>query len=636
MTREDWKAALKKPSPTRPTRRVSSNDTKVPQYSSSGMRRVTVADAPFNSHQQPPAPPSINQHHHRLDYKRTSSAGQALTNGGTSAKGYTRTASNTSTSHPTSAVSNKPSSYGSRQDDRNPSTAAAATDRKVTTVQYRRRASAEKPNVNGVQPSSQVLPSSSSSSSRRHSLKEARQQESKPRSIQNGYHKSTSTDVVPRQQQQQQQPESSTVSGSPRRNSKQPSKKSAPNPPRNDSKTKVLHEKKPSFQFINISTTSSTRIAQMVQDGRVTEKRKPHELTLKPQNQNDHQHHHHHYEQAEVKFTVGDGLYDRLSPSTEPATHPLTQKDTTANVYDRLTPREIAEIMKSAAEAEEQQQQPSKYQQPLKTNFPPSTSRRSSSSSTTSASSELPTTPVVVNEGRKRPRHYRSSSDNPPVNVSQQYATQATTGRLSADANRSSSLPSRHGRGSSASLRSNESDSDRNFRSPLSSDVTLSSPETRGTPDSSERSSRLEVSFSRDALDSSMSEIATSTVQALSTLVEVITPTIQTEKKFWYDNGFDDDDSSIPLSPVSSNFSPTGVTSPMSPVSPGGQTCLTTATSPISHTSTASSNIYEANRSQSTSLRNSTIFEDNEDFFGKSYIIIVDTFVLYSTCKSSV
>lgn len=61
----------------------------------------------------------------------------------------------------------------------------------------------------------------------------------------------------------------------------------------------------------------------------------------------------------------------------------------------------------------------------------------------------------------------------------------------------------------------------------------------RQTPDSEERRSKINVSWSKQSLDNNMSSVATTTVHALQTLVEVMTPQpspLKTDKKFNYDS----------------------------------------------------------------------------------------------------
>ena len=101
--------------------------------------------------------------------------------------------------------------------------------------------------------------------------------------------------------------------------------------------------------------------------------------------------------------------------------------------------------------------------------------------------------------------------------------------------------------------------------------TTASSSESvtdRQTPDSEERRSKIDVDWMKQSLDNNMSAVASSTVQALQTLVEVMTPQpspLKTDKKFTYDNDIsgtpwyllnteehdESSESSHPISPVS-------------------------------------------------------------------------------------
>ncbi len=130
-----------------------------------------------------------------------------------------------------------------------------------------------------------------------------------------------------------------------------------------------------------------------------------------------------------------------------------------------------------------------------------------------------------------------------------------------------------------------------------SSTTTLSSPEPlsdRQTPDSDERRTQLEsVHWSRQSLDRNMSAVATDTVQALSTLIEVLTPDpdskLNEHFKYegspvlpnpnWYEETDDSDTSSYPLSPLSPEFIFTSSCEPEPTPSPRVLTPLKTSVS---------------------------------------------------------
>ena len=120
---------------------------------------------------------------------------------------------------------------------------------------------------------------------------------------------------------------------------------------------------------------------------------------------------------------------------------------------------------------------------------------------------------------------------------------------------------------------------ERNLYSPSSSSTnTLSSPEPSSdcpTPDSDERRAQLDMHWSRQSLDRDMNAVAVTTVEALSTLIEVITPVASPMKtghhfKYddtppvnpnWYDEN-DSDSSSFPLSPLSVDIPTTSSSEP--------------------------------------------------------------------------
>lgn len=131
-----------------------------------------------------------------------------------------------------------------------------------------------------------------------------------------------------------------------------------------------------------------------------------------------------------------------------------------------------------------------------------------------------------------------------------------------------------------------ESRLERNTQSPSSSSTaTLSSPEPlsdRQTPDSDEMRGNLDMAWSKHSLDRNMNAVATSTVQALSTLMEVLTPDpgskldghFQYEgspippNPNWYAETDDSDTSSYPLFSLSPVTSPSETTPSPSVKSP--------------------------------------------------------------------
>ena len=138
----------------------------------------------------------------------------------------------------------------------------------------------------------------------------------------------------------------------------------------------------------------------------------------------------------------------------------------------------------------------------------------------------------------------------------------------------SSNPPSRK---SSRELRSSGSGQNGRSLSVGSNPTTASSPESltdRQTPDSGERKSKININWTKPTLDSNMNAVATSTVQALQTLVEVMSP-VKKDKRFpfegdtlgtpWYlldtEENDESGESSHPLSPSGEPVtSPTNMT----------------------------------------------------------------------------
>ena len=308
--------------------------------------------------------------------------------------------------------------------------------------------------------------------------------------------------------------------------------------------------------------------------------------------------------------------YDSLSPSDLDAIlkqddsfllkendRPTQKADANVSgVYDRLTPKEIMMILKDedVSKDKDRGEKPAELKQngavavasstdPMEHLYARVIKRRRHSDGQGAPENRQSLTSPISDPGtadqttKKGKRH---SADE--------------TGR--SDSRGSSNPPSRS---SSRELRSSEkllngSVQQQNGRSVSSSGstatgttATVSSPESltdRQTPDSDERRSRISVSWPKQSLDATntnaMSAVATTTVQALQTLVEVMTPQpspLKSDgKKFNYE---DESSGTTPwyLLDTEENES-TGSSHPLSPDLPSEllSTTTTTTTSPLS------------------------------------------------------
>lgn len=260
------------------------------------------------------------------------------------------------------------------------------------------------------------------------------------------------------------------------------------------------------------------------------------------------------------------GAYDRLSPVDLAAIRQESEKlaqqemaQSRSNPARQQSVSRQASNASSSSEASQSQQEERDNTASRHSYAEPSHKHRqlltsSKSQKNTSGTSYIPVTSPendtsTAAKGVKRHMRSNSSEDRSLNKVSTTFSS-------------TSAIPQRPTR------RSSDPYEQRNLYSPSSSSTnTLSSPEPSSdclTPDSDERRARLDMHWSRQSLDRNVNAVAVSTVQALSTLIEVITPVpspMKTGHHFKYEapppvnpNWYADDDSdssSFPLSPLS-------------------------------------------------------------------------------------
>ena len=237
--------------------------------------------------------------------------------------------------------------------------------------------------------------------------------------------------------------------------------------------------------------------------------------------------------QGEVK--VGNAMYDTLTPS--PSSASAKQEDSLseengkpqkadANVsgfYDRLTPKEIMMITQGGELPKEDRE----------------TSPKAERSTATAATTSEPTEHLYAkvkkrrrhSEGQTTPENRQSLTSpisdpgtDPSTNDLKKRKKHSADETIQPGSREGSKPPSRN------SLRDPRSPDKFNGVRSLSSGSTtasVSSPDSltdRQTPDSDERRSKISVNWPKQSLDRNMSAVASSTVQALQTLVEVMTP----------------------------------------------------------------------------------------------------------------
>ncbi len=312
------------------------------------------------------------------------------------------------------------------------------------------------------------------------------------------------------------------------------------------------------------------------------------------------------------------GVYDSLSPPTSPLKQSptlieggitstqggikLSEAQSLSGAYDKLSPVELAAIRQISQEVSQEKPARQIYR------------RESTASSTNSDSSQSdrhlkqPTTTVQ----NRKPSNLPVTSDK-----SASKSLKQTRRHSSAD-------PYLHIKSTNASTSATQAPAakagdyrlERTVQSPSSSSTaTLSSPEPlsdRQTPDSDEKRSRLDnMSWSKQSLDRNMSEVATSTVHALSTLMEVLTPDPASKlndhhfeyegspvplNPNWYAETDDSDSSSYPLSPLSPELIPTSSSEPTS--SPRVKSPFTTSVSDNSISTTTTTTTTTTTKSE--------------------------------------
>ena len=298
------------------------------------------------------------------------------------------------------------------------------------------------------------------------------------------------------------------------------------------------------------------------------------------------------------------GTYDKLSPPLSPVEPPVrknskpSELQSLSGTYDRLSPIEIAAIRQISQEANASQSQPKPSDQPV--------NRQSSTTSNSSEGSQ----PPPNQDNKPQPTQPQPQSKSPSHKASNLPVTSSKSStKDSKQHRRTHSSEEKNLRFSTSSQKpapkTVNPKPERSMQSPSSSSTTtLSSPEPlsdRQTPDSDERRARLDnMSWSRQSLDKDLNTVANSTVQALSTLIEVLTPdpaSKQAQFRYdtpplnpnWYAETDDSDTSSYPLSPLSPEFTLTS--SSEATTSPRGKSPLTTS---VSDSSISSMNKSEA------------------------------------------
>ena len=267
-----------------------------------------------------------------------------------------------------------------------------------------------------------------------------------------------------------------------------------------------------------------------------------------------------HEKKPENEIKVGNATYDSLSPTPSPTDASLVkeeefmlpevpstqQKANISGAYDRLTPKELTMIMQGEDLPKEENRERSPKVEPEENGV-----------------KETPPDPVEhfyakVNKRRRHSedqitsenRHSLTSPISDPGTAGSGTSNVQIGKRQSADETMQSNLvhsgtnpPSRtSARDTKSSERSNGVMMNGRSISIGSTATTASSSESvtdRQTPDSEERKSRISIDLMKQSLDNNMNVVASSTVQALQTLVEVMTPQpspLKTDKKFSYDN----------------------------------------------------------------------------------------------------
>ena len=672
----NWKSGLKVPSPPRARRTNSSGTTHTQKRQQQGIERHRNSSSSLkrpSTHER--SPPPIRKTSSVKEHSKRSEASERFGYKGPQAVPVRRAEQN---------VSNHLTGETRREPDMN---AASGGDKPKTRPIHRipapKTTNKRISNTNSaVVSSSNAFPadpvSSQTSSLKISAVVSASQpavQNANP-STQNGFHATPYNQVDGNLLSRSTVPSSNGHTELQRRRSS-PEKlpdNSASNDPQ--SSTQVIYSRKPSFQLLSL-TNSSQRIMHTKHDGGSSKRHHSIDQAARPLLQsripappklhNEKKT----YAGSSARKRVplftqspplqegsnSNALYDRLSAPTSPADEkppPLPQKHNThvpqpqqskqqlhqggqqikrdvsnvsqvSGIYDRLSPLEIAEITKAAAEENVESKDNGKTQHRSVSRQPSSASNISSSSETTSEQDRR-----VSNHLKTKGHHRRHSTEgggsvgslrrHSPDNSSHSLKVQSHSRRRSDE---NTHLVSRTGSSTSSSRSSNSrdprsperstetSDLERNITSP-SSISTLSSPEPprpdTQTPDSDERRARLDINWSKQSLDRNMSAVASSTVAALSSLVEVVSTPVKTDRGFQYNNSMangggvppwyadldesESTDSSVPMSPVSS---------PVPAPNPSGQTGL--VSSGATQMSLQSSMTTNPNGSQTLALK---------------------------------
>ena len=395
--------------------------------------------------------------------------------------------------------------------------------------------------------------------------------------------------------------------------------------------------------------------------------------------------------QGETDTSVSNATYDSLSATAgqndvadkqeEILLPEMTSKPKNANtsgVYDRLTPKELMMIMmdqdlpteKGVKVSSEVDQKGGAKETPsdpavhlyAKVNK----RRRYSEDQETSENRHSLTSPISdpgTSETSSDPAAHlyakvnkqRKHSKDEGTTTSQNSLTSPTPGDAGAADSGMGNLQKRKRHSADETVRSNSQSSSSNPPSRSSSRelrssvqngrsasigstvATASSSESvtdRQTPDSEERRSRINIDWSKQSPEeNALNVVASSTVQALQTLVEVMTPQpspLKTDKRFKYDNGStsastattpwylldteendESSESSHPLSPSSEALmSPTTQLKPDTRTN--GETNKTVATSVGGRTTTTSSQRRRSSGQMSDSSRKSSTASNSQ------------------------
>ena len=290
----------------------------------------------------------------------------------------------------------------------------------------------------------------------------------------------------------------------------------------------------------------------------------------------------------------GNAAYDSLSPSDLDAI--LKQDDSflleennrsqkadanVSGVYDRLTPKEIMMILQGDdVPADKDQEKSPRLEQngdaavaptdPVEHLYAKVNKRRRHSEDQETPENRQSLTSPISDPGTADP------STNSVVRGKRHSADET----VCSDSRGSSNPPRRsssHEQKTSEKLNGSGSNAQNGRSSSTGSattGITASSPESmtdRQTPDSDERRSRISINWSKQSLDNSnttntMNAVASSTVQALQTLVEVMTPQPSPVKSDGKKFNYEDETSSTPwyLLDTEENES-TGSSHPLSP-----------------------------------------------------------------------